>query len=136
MTGIASRRGQGGLTLLELLVAFSIMAMSLGLIYRILGSGASNVGNMERTQHAVVLAQSLLALRDTVPEGGWHQAGESAGYHWQIRTTPYQTGISGPSIPLLHEVGISIAWAEGERQRSLEISTLRPQRRPPEQVRP
>lgn len=133
MTLVVQR--QRGLTLLELLVAFSIMAMSLGLIYRVLGSGASNAGNLDRTQRAVVLAQSLLALRDTVPEGGWQQTGESADYRWQIQSAPYSTGISGPNTPQLHEVGISIAWSEGERQRALEMTTLRPLRKPPEQVR-
>lgn len=126
---------QKGLTLLELLVAFAIMAMSLGLIYRVLGSSASNAAILERTQHAVVLAQSLLALRDTVPEGGWQQAGGTADYRWQIQSRPYQTGLSGPTIPQLHEVGISIVWSEGERQRSLDMTTLRPLRRTSERVR-
>ncbi len=129
------RMRQRGLTLLELLVAFAIMAMSLGLLYRILGGSASSVGQIERTQRAVVLAQSLLALRDTVPEDGWQEAGESAGYQWHIRSAPYPTEYTGPTIPLLHEVGISITWMEGGRQRSLELTTLRPQRKPPEQVR-
>lgn len=128
-------KGQRGLTLLELLVAFAIMAMSLGLLYRIMGGSARSAGDIERYQRAVVLAQSLLALRDTVPEGGWQQAGESAGYQWRIQSAPYATGQSGPTIPPLYEVGISIAWMEGGRQRSLDLTTLRPQRKPPEQVR-
>lgn len=127
--------GQRGLTLLELLVAFAIMALSLGMLYRIMGGGVRSAGDIERYQRAAVLAQSLLALRDTVPEGGWQQAGESAGYQWQIQSAPYSTGLSGPTIPVLHEVGIAVTWGEGERLRSLNLTTLRPQRRPPEQVR-
>jgi general secretion pathway protein I len=130
-----SARRQRGLTLLELLVAFAIMAMSLALLYRVMGGSARSVGDLDRYQRAVVLAQSLLALRDTVPEGGWQQSGESAGYQWHVESAPYATGVSGPDIAPLHEVAISIAWADGERQRSLELSTLRPQRRPPEKVR-
>lgn len=131
----APRARQRGLTLLELLVAFAIMAMSLGLLYRILGGSASSAVQIERTQRAVVLAQSLLALRDTVPEGGWQEAGESAGYQWRIQSAPYPTEYTGPNIPPLYEVGISIAWSDGDRQRSLDLTTLRPQRKPPEQVR-
>lgn len=129
------RPRQRGLTLLELLVAFAIMAMSLGLLYRIMGSSARNAGELDRYQGAVVLAQSLLALRDTVPEGGWQQSGESAGYQWRIDSAPYATGVSGPTIPPLYEVAIAITWDDGGRQRSLDLTTLRPQRRTPEKVR-
>ena len=123
-----------GLTLLELLVAFAIMAVSLGMLYRIMGGSARSVAEVERYQQAIVLAQSLLSLRDTVPEQGWLQVGESAGYQWNIQSAPYATGISGPNIPPLHEVGISIVWMDGGQRRSLELTTLRPQRKPPTQV--
>ena len=61
----APTRMQRGLTLLELLVAVAIMAMSLALLYRVMGGGARAVGKLDATQRAVVLAQSLMALRDT-----------------------------------------------------------------------
>ena len=123
---------QRGLTLLELLVAFAIMALSLGMLYRIMGGGVRSAGDIERHQRAAVLAQSLLALRDTVPEGGWQQAGETAGYQWRIQSTPYSSGVSGPTIPVLYEVGIAITWTEGARSRSLDLTTLRPLRKVPE----
>lgn len=126
---------QRGMTLLELLVAFAIMAISLTMLYRVMGSSARSAGDVERYQRAVVLAQSLLSLRDAVPEEGWHQRGETAGYQWSIDSAPYDTGLSGPTIPRLHEISFSIAWSEGERQRELNMVTLRPQRKPPEQVR-
>lgn len=125
-------RGQRGLTLLELLVAFAIMALSLGMLYRAMGGSARSVADVDRYQRAVVLAQSLLSLRDTVPEQGWNQAGESGGYQWQIASAPFATDVKGPNIPQLHEVSILITWSDGTRTRSFEVSTLRPQRRPPE----
>jgi len=128
-------RKQSGLTLLELLVAFAIMALSLGMLYRIMGGGARSAGDIERYQRATVLAQSLLALRDTVPDGGWQQAGETAGYGWRIQSTPYVTGLAGPAIPMLHEVSIAIDWRDGERSRNLNLTTLRPLRKPPDSVR-
>lgn len=121
-----------GLTLLELLVAFAIMAMSLGLLYRAMGGSARSAGDVERYQHAVLLAESLLALRDTVPEQGWADAGETGGYRWRVQSAPYSTGLEGPNIPVLHEVGILITWFDGTQDRSFEIATLRPQRKPPE----
>lgn len=127
------RHPQQGLTLLELLVAFAIMAMSLGMIYRIMGSNARSAGDLDDRQRAVVLAHSLLALRDTVPEGGLQQTGQSGGYQWSIQSAPYDTGASGPTVTPLHQLTITIAWGEGGR--SLSLATLRPQRKPAPQVR-
>ena len=123
---------QQGFTLLELLVAFAIMALSLGMLYRASGSGARSVVDIERYQRAVILGESLLALRDAVPEQGWNQAGESAGYNWRISSAPYATAINGPNVPPLHEISIVITWADADRQRQFTLNTLRPQRKPPE----
>ena len=127
-----SMHRQQGFTLLELLVAFAIMAISLGMLYRASGANASNVGDIDRYQRAVVLAESLLALRDAVPEQGWTEAGESAGYQWQINSTSYATAFAGPAVPPLHDVHIAIRWTDGVRPRQLDLNTLRPQRKPPE----
>lgn len=126
---------QRGLTLLELLVAIVIMALSLAALYRILGSSVRNVSGLDQRQGAMVLAQSLLSLRDAVPEGGWQQQGESAGYEWKIQSSPYETGISGSGVPALHQIVITIAWHADGAQRDLQLTTLRPQRKPPVQVR-
>lgn len=119
-----------GFTLLELLVALAILAMSLGLLYRASGGAARNVGDMARLQRAVVLAESLRELHDSVPEQGWNDAGQSAGYDWQVRSAPFAAGARAADVPPLHEVHIAVHWSDAGRARVFEIYTLLPQHKP------
>ncbi|MEG0922388.1 MAG: prepilin-type N-terminal cleavage/methylation domain-containing protein [Comamonas sp.] len=128
-----ARKGQRGMTLLELLVALAIMAISLGMIYRATGSSARSVGDLDRYQYAVQLAESLMASRDSVYESGWNEAGESNGYQWSIQSAPFKTDVGeAPNIPLLHEVHIAVTWSDGDKSKLFELTTLRAQRKPPD----
>lgn len=122
--------GQRGFSLLEMLVAFSIMAFSLAMIYRVSGGTARSAGELEHYQHAALLAESVLNLRDAVPPTGWSGRGGSAGYQWEIRSTPFPTQATGPSVPALHEVSVTVSWSEGAAVKSYNLMTLRPQARP------
>ncbi|MGQ0728170.1 type IV pilus modification PilV family protein [Acidovorax sp.] len=123
-----------GMSLLELLVAFSILALSLGVLYKAIGGSARNVADAERYQRAVLLGESLLSARDAVTADGWSEEGQSAGYAWSVRSAPLETEASrrNPGAPALHQVDIRIDWS-GERDtaRSFRLSTLRPQRKLP-----
>ncbi len=125
------RPRQQGFSLLEVLVAFSIMALALGLLYQAMGSSVRHVGEGAQYQRAVVLAESILSLRDAVSEDGWNQSGVSAGLAWRVSSARYATAVRDPRAPALHEISVSIDWDEGGRRRQLELSTLRPQRTPP-----
>lgn len=123
-----------GMSLLELLVAFSILALSLGVLYKAIGGSARNVADAERYQRAVLLGESLLSARDAVAADGWSEDGQSAGYAWSVRSAPLETeaGRRNPGAPVLHQVDIRIDWSsERNTTRSLHLSTLRPQRKPP-----
>lgn len=119
-----------GFSLLELLVAISIMGMALGLLYRISGSTARSVADVETQQRAVILLESLLASRDAVPETGLDLSGASAGFTWRISTEPWRQGSTDTRAVPLHRMSVSIIWRDGDRSRSLDAATLLPQLTP------
>ncbi len=130
---------QRGLSLLELLVAFSILALSLGLLYRSMGSSARNVADMGYQQQAAILVESLLASRESVTSDGWNETGEINGYSFAVRSAPYQAGslpsaAASESVAIdrvpLHQIGIVVSWVDGTRRQALEVQTLLPQRKP------
>ena len=116
--------------MLELLVAFVIMGISLGMLYQATGTDARNIDRVQQTYSATLLGESLLSWRDTVPETGWNESGRSAGFDWQISSAPFPTAVQAPNAPVLHEITLAITWSDSGRVQRLDLVTLRPQRRP------
>ena len=122
---------QKGFSLLELLVAFAIMSISIGLLYRVAGGNAKSVVDIQQHQQATWLAESILNTQSALTAQGWNEEGESSGFKWQVISTPFNSGLQGPQVVPLHEVKITVQWAASTRASQLSVVTLFPEVKPP-----
>lgn len=116
---------QCGFSLLELLVAFSIMAMSLAALYHAVGTSVRGFSAAERHVKAALLAESLLALHDVVPAEGVQLTGtQGADFAWALSSAPAQLSIEHPAWEL-HRVEVEVCWDDRGRARCFRLATLR-----------
>ena len=125
-----SRPGtQGGFSLLEILVAFSILALSLGVLLEIFSTALRGVGLSEHYSRAAQLAESRLAAvgADIPLESGSSDSGEEEGYRWQVSISPYTAGDleTGPGFREPLVVRVLVSWEDLGRERRVSAETLR-----------
>lgn len=127
-----------GFSLLEILVAFSIMAIALTVLLRIFGSGVNNAVISEEYTLAVQIAESLMARTgvETALEAGESQGTEGDKYDWQVTINPSAPASARRSLkdkdqdqqtpaPELMSVRVRVSWGEEEQPRSVELNTLK-----------
>ena len=80
------RKSNAGFTLIEILVAFTILGLAGATIMSILGNGTAKVSRAENERLAILSARSALALVGTeVPlEAGTRKGKMSDGGEWTI----------------------------------------------------
>lgn len=136
MSGKAPPNGQNGFSLLEMLVAFSILSVALGILLNIFSRGAQTAVAAEEYTAAVQIAESLMAKTGVEKRLLPGQTGgiENNKYFWQVNVSPYQlfdNSIDANAIPAqLFLVTINVSWGDGAsnagfRQRVVELTTLK-----------
>jgi general secretion pathway protein I len=113
-----------GFSLLEMVVAISILALALGALYQAAGGATRNVRVDEKYAYGVELARSLLADNGSVPASGVNATGEAdGGFDWYVTTLPIATG-RGSIVPVLHEIEVGVSWSDGGKRREVVLNSV------------
>jgi general secretion pathway protein I len=127
-----TKLAQHGFSLLEILIAFAILALSLGILLRIFSGGVHTAQLAERYTLAAQIAESLMAKTgvETPLENGETSGIVLDDYHWRVTVNPYvfnpeQTDLSQHPF-LLFQVNVRVTWDEDtDYPRQLVLSTLK-----------
>lgn len=126
--------GQGGFSLLEVLVAFAILAVSLGVLMQIFSRASFATLSSEQYSRAASLAQARLeAVGSAIPLEPGNLSGEPEdGIAWELTIVETDLGLADDGFALGFQqsvvpylVTVTALWPDGERVRRLTLQTLR-----------
>ncbi len=123
---------QQGSSLLEILIAFSILALSLGILLKIFSAGVNTAIIAENYTTAVQLSESLMAKTgiETPLQIGLYEGSENNIYHWQIEISPFIFNPENIDATLqkaeLFKVKVTVNWDNGNaNDRQIELIKLK-----------
>ena len=120
-----------GFSLLEILVAFSILAISLGILLKIFSSGVNAAMIAEEYTVATQIAESLM-VKTGIEEPlvvGEYSGTEVEKYHWRVTVenspNPADDG-EGDDVAELLAVQVIVQWGDDDRSRRIiELNTIK-----------
>ena len=137
---LANPRKQAGFTLIEIIVAFAVLALGLTLLLGTLSGASRQLRDAGDAGKAALIAQSVLAANAETLNQPMRLDGdaEDGRYHWQLEVAPWQDprvqGRKQPVDPggarLLH-IQLEVQWGEGGPRQRLRVASLRLAARPP-----
>ncbi|WP_146906987.1 type IV pilus modification PilV family protein [Arenimonas daejeonensis] len=136
---------QRGFSLLEVMLAFALLASALGILIAILGGGLGQVRGAADASQATLHAQSLLdelGVLEPIEPGRRQGESDDGRYRWTMEITEAEdpapvvpvdpdaaplesAGRQFAGTPLLYRIQLDVAWGEDDYARSLRFATLR-----------
>jgi len=129
------RAGAGGFTLVEVLLAFVVFALSFAVVLEILSGSMRNTVRAKNYTEIALIAQSVMDRvgLDIPLLPGTSSSGEVGNYTWQLVIDPFDGEIGDTStaelgnsagIELL-EVEFTVSWGSYPNERSNRFSTVK-----------
>jgi len=125
---------QSGFSLMEILVAFSILSISLGALLSVFGQGLRIAATSKHYSEAAIIAESRFAEVGSVqPLESMHDQGSSGNYQWEVIIAPYtwpETDVdpaleNNANALEVFSVEVKVAWTQGVRNPFISIQSLK-----------
>ena len=113
---------QTGFSLLEVLVAFSILAVSLGILFQIYSKGAYSARLADDFNDAVTIAQSRLSNIgiESIPDVGIYEDSNEK-FRWVTRVNEWEQRLK----LIKREVEVEVSWHSRRGLHSVKLNTLK-----------
>ncbi len=121
------RKRNRGFTLIEVLIAFAILALVLGVVFRTLSSGLSHERTAIMATARVLAARSILdRLGVNLPlEEGMIEGQLTTGDVWTLRVSLFEPAASDETDPGPLNAYLADLLVKGEDGRMLRLKTLK-----------
>jgi general secretion pathway protein I len=128
------RRTQRGYTLIEVVVAFALLAFALTLLLGSLTNATKQVRASSDYGRAALHAQSLLdqaGVGEALTVGQRDGELEGGRYRWEMNVSPFRdpTATQPPGqvlgAPQMLQLDLALSWGEGGPRKTLRVRSLR-----------
>ncbi|MUV13765.1 type II secretion system protein XpsI [Noviluteimonas gilva] len=130
------RRRAAGFTLIEVILAFALLALGLTILLGILSGATKQVRWADDAGRAAMHAQSLIAQQGVgAPLEQGHKEGdfEQGRYRWTLDIEPWRDPSlvsdnpqpQDPTASKMYAIDLQVQWGDGTPRNRLRIRTLR-----------
>jgi general secretion pathway protein I len=127
-----NRRGNRGFSLLEVLVAFTVLALALGTLLPLLANVTNSARVSESYAHALMIAESRMAVLSAALAANGSasyrgMSGSSDGFSWAESVRDYATDnrATGVAGMLPRQLEVRVSWSDGSRTREVGLTSIR-----------
>jgi type II secretory pathway pseudopilin PulG len=128
---VPMRRGEGGITLLEVIVAMALFAAGIVMLSRLFTGSLHLSGGARDVSAAGIYARQRMeeALLVPVPVEGTEQGSFGEGYRWRLETSFVPQEEEMPYYEIRYRV--TVTWDDAGQERSTELTARRWRWKPP-----